>query len=202
MKKKSRMEKLKNLFTKSFKHEVSNMDEEKTLRPKIVSKLTKLVKKAFESSRLVEKSKMFTENIRNRLTGKKQKDKKDLEKRNKIFLEQHPQFNQVFKYDHVHNTSNDAETTAKSYMKARKERLIDIIMETFPDSSDSFKEQVKDMINENEYDIDLLESMESVAENLIYGAKSDPDDVIVEFGTFDSPDDEYLNRILNRYSRL
>lgn len=202
----SRKKKVKRLINKLFKaniplEQVTDKGEDKLSHPKTLQNFEKLVKRALERASIVKESAEITKRMRERVTQKKQLKQVKQNIKNDKFLEEHPQFKQVFKYDNKHNKSGDAELTAKSYMTARKQRLFNELCEQF-DMSDKYKEKLQRQIFTNDYSIDLIEGMEQIGQNLIYKHHSDPEDVTMDFGAYDSPDDEYINRLLNRYHRL
>ena len=205
---KSRKAKLKRLLNKLFKNgidlkDVTDKDEEKLLHPKTLSNFEKLVKRALERPKILEESQKIAEKMRERVAKQKALKQAKLDAKNQKFLNEHPQFKQVFKYDVKHNKSGDAELTAKSYMKARRERLLKEIFDTFSNVTPSMKKELTKMVNDSYLDIDLLDSMESVGQYLIYNASSDPEDVpSPDVDEFNSPDDVYINRLLYRYMNL
>ena len=202
----SRKKKVKRLINKLFKaniplEQVTDKGEDKLSHPKTLEKFEKLVKRAIERASIVQESQEITKRMRERVSQKKQLKKVKQNIKNDKFLEEHPQFKQVFKYDNKHNKSGDAELTARSYMEYRKQRLFNELCEQF-DMSDKYKEKLRRQIFTNEFSIDLIEGMEYIGYNLIYKRDSGDDDVEMEFGTYNSPDDYYINKLLNRYHRL
>ena len=202
----SRKKKVKRLINKLFKaniplENVTDKDEEQLSRPKALERFEKLVKRALERESIVKESAEITERMKERVKAEREKKQIKQNIKNDKFLKAHPQFKQVFKYDTKHNKSGDAQLTAKSYMEARKRRLFNELCEQF-DISDKFKEKLHRQIFTNDYSIDLIEGMETIGQHLIYKRDSDGDDVEMDLGVYDSPDDEYINRLLNRYHRL
>lgn len=203
----SRKKKVKRLINKLFKaniplEQVTDKDESELSRPKTLEKFEKLVKRALERESIVKESAEITERMRERVKADKEKKQLKQNIKNDKFLKKHPQFKQVFKYDTKHNKSGDAELTAKSYMKARKARLFSDITTQFDNVSSEFKKKLKASINENLYNIDELEAMETVSQNLIYKSDSDAEDANIDYGEFNNPDDEYINRLLNRFHKI
>ena len=197
---------LKRLYNKAIKQglDVSNIMGDKApgdIKGGAIKSTIKQLARLIERADIVKESKEITQRMRERVAQNKQLKQVKQNIKNDKFLKDHPQFKKVFESDKRFNKSGDAELTAKNYMQARKERLFKELVEQF-DPSDSFKEKLRRQIFTNEFSIELIEGMEQIGQHLIQNKESDPDDIQMEFGIYQNPGDEYINRVLNRYLRL
>lgn len=213
---------LKRLITKANKMgiDISNIitKEIDKYKGKGIQSTIKKLQRAIERPKIVEESKKIDEKIKER---KKERElKKQLKARgykipkgnldkaiiqqflNDKFLEEHPDFRQVFKFDTKHNKSGSAESTARSYMDARKKELKEKIFNQFPDVDPKLRDRLTKLINKVDFNLNLINDMELISENLFH--KLDSDIADAEWDTIYSnyADDEYISRLIMRFSRL
>lgn len=176
---------------------------EKLTHPKTFEKFQKLAKRAIERPKIVTESEEITKRMKERVAARKETEKIKQDIKNDKFLKKHPEFKQVFKYDTKHNKSGDAELTAKSYMNARRERFIKEVFDTFSDASEDMKKEFEKVVKSSKLDIDLLEGIEYISMNLVYKQDSDALDIDdIELNKYDTPGDNYINRLLIRFRGL